>query len=157
MKSVQKGQRIPSYQSEGKQCTDNVHKRLEHLVAPHVDSFNYFLDGGIKAAVNDILPIMIQMKPKQKVSRKKGAKNNTMDISSGDSDSDSDLDATTNEPVIEQKTTEELRDKSNDINITISYEDIIIENPTSKDSLFTSSYLGKNENGNGNVKSIHTT
>ena len=31
--------------------------RLEHLVAPHVDSFNYFLEFGIKEAISDLPPL----------------------------------------------------------------------------------------------------
>jgi DNA-directed RNA polymerase I subunit RPA2 len=32
-------------------------QRLEHLVSAHVDSFNYFLESGLRAAVSDLLPI----------------------------------------------------------------------------------------------------
>eukprot|EP00605_Chrysophyceae_sp_TOSAG23-4_P002894 GSChrysophyteH1.ASY1.ANO1.3189.1 assembled CDS len=54
LKATVVGQRIPSYQEKGRKCTDDVHRRLQHLVSPHVESFNYMLDEGLAEAVADI-------------------------------------------------------------------------------------------------------
>jgi hypothetical protein len=43
---------IPSYSR--KFVSAETRARLEHLVAPHVDSFDYFLDSGLRAAVQDL-------------------------------------------------------------------------------------------------------
>ena len=37
--------------------SDRVYKRLKHLVSPHVDSFDYFLQYGLDAAVEDLPPM----------------------------------------------------------------------------------------------------
>jgi len=37
--------------------SDGVYKRLKHLVSPHVDSFDYFLQYGLDAAVKDLPPM----------------------------------------------------------------------------------------------------
>ena len=47
-----KGQRIPSYADGFVQ--DKARTKLSHLVAPHVDSFNYFLNSGLDAAMEDL-------------------------------------------------------------------------------------------------------
>jgi DNA-directed RNA polymerase I subunit RPA2 len=55
---------IPSFadKSFGDGIIDDATKaRLEHSVAPHVDSFNYFLENGIDAIVHDMLPIDIAL------------------------------------------------------------------------------------------------
>eukprot|EP00606_Chrysophyceae_sp_TOSAG23-5_P000115 GSChrysophyteH2.ASY1.ANO1.410.1 assembled CDS len=65
LKATVAGQRIPSYQEKGRQCTDSVHRRLEHLVAPHMDSFNYMLDEGLATAVADIPPMYIELKDRR--------------------------------------------------------------------------------------------
>ena len=49
------GQRVPSYSN--KFVNSDTRDRLEHLVAPHVDSFNYFLEFGLTEAIADI-PVM---------------------------------------------------------------------------------------------------
>ena len=49
------GQRIPSFSE--KFVPENTRKRLIHLVAPHVDSYNYFLELGLETAIADILPL----------------------------------------------------------------------------------------------------
>ena len=49
------GQRVPSYANQF--VNSETRDRLEHLVAPHVDSFNYFLEYGLNEAINDI-PVM---------------------------------------------------------------------------------------------------
>jgi len=48
-------QKIPSY-SDGF-IKESVTQRLRHLVAPHVDSFNYFLEYGLNESVEDIPPV----------------------------------------------------------------------------------------------------
>jgi DNA-directed RNA polymerase I subunit RPA2 len=53
------GQRLPS--GADKFVPESTHKRLKHLVAPHVDSFNYFLENGLTTAVADILPLEMQL------------------------------------------------------------------------------------------------
>lgn len=45
-------QNIPSYSR--KFVSAEARARLEHLVAPHVDSFDYFLESGLRAAVQDL-------------------------------------------------------------------------------------------------------
>ena len=50
-----KGQRVPSYSN--KFVNSETRYRLEHLVAPHVDSFNYFLEFGLSQSIAD-LPAM---------------------------------------------------------------------------------------------------
>ena len=47
-------QQIPSFSGAGEFVKPSTHHRLVHLVAPHVDSFNYFLDHGLQTAVDDI-------------------------------------------------------------------------------------------------------
>lgn len=54
-KSEVEGQFVPSYANSF--VDPKVLLRLEHLVAPHIDSFNYFLNSGLQEAINDI-PIM---------------------------------------------------------------------------------------------------
>jgi DNA-directed RNA polymerase I subunit RPA2 len=54
-KSDVPGQHVPSYSN--KFVDPKTLLRLEHLVAPHIDSFNYFLNSGLQEAINDI-PIM---------------------------------------------------------------------------------------------------
>ena len=46
-------QAIPSYVDRSF-VNSATKDRLEHLVAPHVDSFNYFLNHGLLEAINDI-------------------------------------------------------------------------------------------------------
>jgi DNA-directed RNA polymerase I subunit RPA2 len=46
------GQRVPSYSE--KFVSSAARQRLEHLVSPHVDSFNYFLEFGLNEAISDI-------------------------------------------------------------------------------------------------------
>jgi DNA-directed RNA polymerase I subunit RPA2 len=46
------GQRIPSY-ADGF-ISNDTRKRLQHLVAPHVDSFDYCLDHGLIQAIEDL-------------------------------------------------------------------------------------------------------
>lgn len=46
---------IPSYAS--KSLNETAKKRLHHIVAPHVDSFNYFLDYGLNDSVADLPPM----------------------------------------------------------------------------------------------------
>jgi hypothetical protein len=53
------GQRLPSFSDEF--VPENTRLRLMHLVAPHVDSFNYFLDVGLSSAVADVLPLDMQV------------------------------------------------------------------------------------------------
>ena len=58
--------RSSSSSSSSSSCTNNfvppnVQKRLKHLVAPHVDSFNYFLETGNELALEDILPVDVQL------------------------------------------------------------------------------------------------
>ena len=45
-------QRIPSFADEN--VTDLTRKKLQNLVAPHVESFNYFLSTGLNDAISDI-------------------------------------------------------------------------------------------------------
>jgi len=52
-----KDQVIPSFANAGQFVKPEVHRRLVHLVAPHVDSFDYFLDMGLSDAVADIPPM----------------------------------------------------------------------------------------------------
>lgn len=53
MESRTKGQRIPSFPSEnGINASSKL--RREHIVSPHVDSFNYFLEYGLAEAIEDI-------------------------------------------------------------------------------------------------------
>jgi DNA-directed RNA polymerase beta subunit len=53
------GQRIPS--CSDKFVPERTRKRLQHLVAPHVESFNYFLDSGLSTAIEDILPLEVSL------------------------------------------------------------------------------------------------
>lgn len=46
---------LPSYAP--KLLDEDVKKRLQHIVAPHVESYNYFLDYGLQEAVADIPPM----------------------------------------------------------------------------------------------------
>lgn len=59
MPGLTPGQRLPAFYEEGVRCNDKVALRLQHLVAPHVDSFNYFLSHGLASALAD-LPKMCQ-------------------------------------------------------------------------------------------------
>lgn len=58
-KQKQQSQRIPSY-FDGF-VSDEVHRRLEHVVAPHVESFNYFLEVGMDDAINAIDPMEMEI------------------------------------------------------------------------------------------------
>lgn len=53
------GQRLPS--GADKFVPETTHRRLQHLVAPHVDSYNYFLEYGLTTAVSDLLPLEVQL------------------------------------------------------------------------------------------------
>lgn len=44
--------RVPSY-SDGP-CDEPTRRRLQHLVAPHVDSFDFFLQSGMHLAAADV-------------------------------------------------------------------------------------------------------
>lgn len=46
------GQRVPSYSDRF--VNNETKERLEHLVAPHVDSYNYFIEYGLQEAVTDL-------------------------------------------------------------------------------------------------------
>ena len=54
------GQRIPSF-ANSYNINPDVKKRLRHLVAPHVDSFNYFLASGLSASIQDIPPMRMRV------------------------------------------------------------------------------------------------
>jgi hypothetical protein len=51
---------IPSYVYGGF-VDEATHNRLAHLVAPHVDSYNYFLEYGIQESIQDIPPFDIKI------------------------------------------------------------------------------------------------
>ena len=53
------GQRLPST-TDGP-VGENAIRRLEHLVAPHVESFNYFLNSGLRTAVADISSLELKL------------------------------------------------------------------------------------------------
>lgn len=55
------GQRLPAFHEEDSVCSPTVLKRLKHLVAPHVDSYNYFLEHGLEAALADLPPMHQQL------------------------------------------------------------------------------------------------
>ena len=48
------GLRIPSYSDDP--VKGDARRRLRHLVSPHVDSFDYFLELGLDSAVADLPP-----------------------------------------------------------------------------------------------------
>jgi len=50
-------QPVPSFASKFVEA--DVRKRLKHIVAPHVESFDYFIDYGLDEAVADIMPTEI--------------------------------------------------------------------------------------------------
>lgn len=50
-------QPVPSFAS--KFIENDVRRRLKHIVAPHVESFDYFIDYGLDEAVADIMPTEI--------------------------------------------------------------------------------------------------
>lgn len=107
MRAQTEGQRIPSFpdrESNGGFALEKVMKRLEHIVAPHVDSFDYFLEEGIHTAINDIPPMMISLRP-----RKQGARGSEND---------------------EEEEVEE--DETDNVDITIHFEDIVIEQPSKR-------------------------
>lgn len=49
--------KIPSFTT--KFIDPEVRRRLEHVVSPHVEGFNYFLDYGLEEAVSDLQPMEI--------------------------------------------------------------------------------------------------
>jgi DNA-directed RNA polymerase I subunit RPA2 len=49
-------QPIPSF-SGSKIISSAVRKRLQHIVAPHVESFNYMIDYGLEEAIADLPPV----------------------------------------------------------------------------------------------------
>ena len=53
------GERVPSYAE--KFVSGSVTTRLRHLVAPHVDSFNFFLEYGLNFAIEDLPPLDVQL------------------------------------------------------------------------------------------------
>jgi DNA-directed RNA polymerase I subunit RPA2 len=59
MKSKVDIRNIPSYSNTF--VDENTHLRLKHSVAPHVDSFNYFLEHGLNESVLDIPPMEIEL------------------------------------------------------------------------------------------------
>ena len=63
MQATTPGMRIPSYAP--KQVKSGVRNRLQHLVSPHVDSFDYFLGPGMDAAVEDLDPMEILLKERR--------------------------------------------------------------------------------------------
>ena len=59
------GQRVPSYSD--KFVNSETRDRLEHLVAPHVDSFNYFLEYGLAESIADLPPMEFSLENGQHV------------------------------------------------------------------------------------------
>lgn len=57
------GQRIPSYAP--KTVKSSVRSRLAHLVAPHVDSFDYFLGPGLEAGMDDLQDMEMLLKDRR--------------------------------------------------------------------------------------------
>ena len=53
------GRSIPSF-AQGF-VDESTRKRLKHIVAPHVDSFNYFLEMGLKTAIANMLPLDMKL------------------------------------------------------------------------------------------------
>lgn len=54
------GQRVPSFpSSEG--LNQYSYRKREHIVSPHIDSFNFFLSTGITEAIFDMLPIEFKL------------------------------------------------------------------------------------------------
>ena len=52
---------IPSYSD--KYVDQTTHYRLQHLVAPHVDSFDYFLEHGLTDALEELTPMEFDLSP----------------------------------------------------------------------------------------------
>lgn len=52
---------IPSYSK--KFITKDVHQKLQHLVSPHVESFNYFIEYGLDEAIYNLIPMEIELAP----------------------------------------------------------------------------------------------
>lgn len=59
------GTKLPSYSEEF--VDSSVRLRLQHLVAPHVDSFDYFLEHGIEEAISEMIPMEFDLSPTLKV------------------------------------------------------------------------------------------
>ena len=55
----------PLLTSESRKIVDKsqIYKRLQHIVAPHVESFNYFISKGLQEAIADIPPLEIYLAP----------------------------------------------------------------------------------------------
>jgi hypothetical protein len=53
------GMKVPSYAARF--VSNDVRKRLKHIVAPHVDSYDYFLESGIHSAIADIPCLTIKI------------------------------------------------------------------------------------------------
>src|SRR5689334_3828184 len=59
------GTKLPSYSEK---CVDaTTWQRLQHLVAPHVDSFDYFLECGLEDAVSEMTPVEFDLSPTLKI------------------------------------------------------------------------------------------
>ena len=52
-------QRVPSASNQF--VDEATRNKLKHLVSPHVDSFNYFLELGIRDAIDDMEPMDMKL------------------------------------------------------------------------------------------------
>jgi DNA-directed RNA polymerase I subunit RPA2 len=60
MTQVTSTQPIPSF-SGTKSIPEDVRKRLQHIVSPHVESFNYMTDYGLEEAIADTPPVELSL------------------------------------------------------------------------------------------------
>lgn len=60
MAAITPGQRLPSFVDDGF-VSEKTRRRLEHLVAPHVDSYNYFISQGLSTAIADISQLEMKL------------------------------------------------------------------------------------------------
>ncbi len=128
MRAHTAGQYIPSFTDTGKQCNDQVHRRLEHLIAPHVDSFDYMVEEGLDCAVKDISPMMIKL-----------IDNKSSDIEEAGASVSRVSDDGDNEENDNQNRKSSSKDE---VNIRIHFEELRISEPYKRDIGVTGSVSG---------------
>lgn len=124
--------------------SEEVRNRLKHLVSPHVDSFDYFLEEGIVAASKEIMPMYVLLRRRDasglqlpfntaQLSRFAHLRKEVINLGS-ESEGESSLNTGVSD--IEDRDTEAdiVSDDDNLVQLKIHFEDLIIETPQRKEA-----------------------
>ena len=136
------GDHIPSF-SVG-DVDEKVRTRLKHLVAPHVDSFDYFLEEGVVAASKEIMPMYILLRRRDKygnvipyttaqLSRFAHLRKEMINLGA-ESEGESSLNTGISD--VEDRDTEigVVSENDNLVQLKIHFEDLVIETPERKEA-----------------------